>query len=146
MNKLKRDNFLKAYPGIGFPACVSLNEAASEEKLALIGKKLKLDDHTNRLSLVRRLDALGEPRDGVNAKDEGFRVSHILSHAKIPLPEHVYVNWYRFDEIDELSFADLEKYFSDIWYPDLDDIDLFDDSLKWILSIAHHGQVKLFRP
>lgn len=38
-----------------------------------------------------------------------------------------------------MSINELDKYFYDIWFPIADDIDLFDKSLSWILSIRHDG-------
>jgi hypothetical protein len=32
-------------------------------------------------------------------------------------------------------------YFSDLWYPGADDIDLFDASVSWVVAIRHDGAV-----
>ena len=37
------------------------------------------------------------------------------------------------------------KYFDDIWYPDSDDIDIFDQTLSWILTVLHNGDVKILQ-
>ena len=55
----------------------------------------------------------------------------------------VYLNWYSFTDIDILNIIFLDKYFFDIWYPISDDIDIFDESLNWFLSIRHDGNVVL---
>lgn len=52
---------------------------------------------------------------------------------------NVFINWYRFDDIDKMSLKDLDQYFYDIWFPATDDIDIFDDTFKWIVSIFHDG-------
>jgi hypothetical protein len=72
-------------------------------------------------------------------------VGRLLRKLGVTSPKKVYLNWYRFDDIDQIDLADLDRYFFDIWYPDSDDLDVFDDSADWIVSIAHHGNVRLFR-
>ena len=50
---------------------------------------------------------------------------------------------YGFDDADEMHFGDLDKYFYDIWYPVTDDIDIFDDTFKWLLLIVHNGCLRM---
>ena len=38
---------------------------------------------------------------------------------------------------------DLNKHFYDVWYPSSDDIELFDDTLDWIIFVRHYGGVQL---
>ncbi len=33
------------------------------------------------------------------------------------------------------------NFFSDIWYPSLDDIEIFDLNLNWIVSVRHYGGI-----
>jgi len=42
------------------------------------------------------------------------------------------------------EFDDLFKFFSDIWYPSLDDIEIFDINLNWIISVRHYGDIYYF--
>lgn len=41
------------------------------------------------------------------------------------------------------DFNDIVKYFSDIWYPSVDDIIIFDDSYKVCMMIRHDGVIYL---
>jgi len=78
--------------------------------------------------------------ENIDAKD-GFNLIDTLNSISIlPLPK-IYINWYQFDDIDLINTSDLNKYFDDIWFPSADDIDLFDESLNWIVSIRHDGNV-----
>ena len=65
----------------------------------------------------------------------------MFSKLGIKHQSHVFLNWYRFDNIDEIEVDGLNTYFADIWYPSTDDIDLFDNTFKWIVSIRHDGQI-----
>lgn len=62
---------------------------------------------------------------------------------KRQLPTHLYVCWDYFYAIDRFDFNDIVKYFSDIWYPSVDDIIIFDDSYKVCMMIRHDGVIYL---
>jgi hypothetical protein len=145
MDKLKIDNFSKTHCEIDFPKYISLDSDSAKKIQSLIAEKLKLEDCSDGLSLVRKIDALGKLCKGIDAEDEKFSFSNAISLSGLRNPEHVYVNWYRYDDIDKLNFDDFDKYFDDLWYPGVDDIDIFDDSLTWILSVSHSGQIKVLR-
>ncbi len=61
------------------------------------------------------------------------------------IPQDVYLNWHQFESFDRIRLADLDHYFSDIRYPDADDLDIVDDSATWALSIGHEGYVRVLR-
>ncbi|EKO31739.1 hypothetical protein LEP1GSC179_0008 [Leptospira santarosai str. MOR084] len=42
-----------------------------------------------------------------------------------------------------MYLIDLINNFDDIWYPSVDDIDIIDMSISWILSVSHFGEIKL---
>lgn len=145
MDKLKIDNFSKTYPGVDFPRYISLDAAEAKKFRFMIAEKLKLDNCPDSLALVKKVDSLGELWKGRSAEEKSFNISQILSASGLNKPEYVYVNWYRYDDIDKLRLNDFDRYFEDIWYPDVDDIDVFDDSVTWILSVAHSGCIKLLK-
>ena len=51
------------------------------------------------------------------------------------------INFCRFDDIDEMKLDDLNKYFYDIWYPVVEDIEIFDRECNWMILISHDGDV-----
>ncbi|RST50971.1 hypothetical protein [Variovorax sp. DXTD-1] len=146
MDKLKIENYAKTSPGIPFPAFESLSEELATRLRDQITEKFRLRAGGDPLAMVRELESRGLACHGVNARDKEFKISKTLVAAGIAPSDHVYVNWYRLDDIDRLSLHDLDERLEDIWYPDSEDLDVFDDSLTWMLSIAHHGGVKLIRP
>jgi hypothetical protein len=136
----------KPSPGAAFPAFETVNAIPAKRLRAQIAKKFGLSTASDPLAMVRELGARGLVREGVNARDAGFEVGEVLSEAGIAARDYVYLNWYRFDDIDRLRLRDFDARFENIWYPGSDDLDVFDDSLTWMLSIAQHGAVKLIRP
>jgi len=97
------------------------------------------------LVLTNRLLELSVPYKGINAENEHFDLAAVAKDLGISAEKKVYVNWYRYDNVDEIQFVDLTKYFDDIWYPGPDDIDIFDATFSWILSISHDGAVRSAR-
>jgi hypothetical protein len=82
--------------------------------------------------------------DKVNAMED-FNLLDVLSDLGIKALADSYINWLRFEKIDKIATNDLDKYFNDIWFPSSDDIDLFDDTFSWILSIRHDGCVSVIK-
>lgn len=143
MHDLKRKNFEEAHSGIPFPQIVTLGNEETRQLRSRIAQRLgcPADDG---LTLVSGLAARSVLVEGANAESEGFKLLGILWTLRIrPEQPMVYVNWYRFDQIDRLTLEDLAEYFGDLWYPSSDDIDIFDDSCDWIVSVGHSGDVRL---
>ncbi|MCR9166599.1 MAG: hypothetical protein NXI35_38405 [bacterium] len=145
MDTSKLENFRRSYPGQPFPEFAALTAAECETLRKKVAATLGLSDG-DPLELVRHLHAqtgnhLGEvPRDGqpdLRALVEGVPIGR---------PHRVFVNWYRFDDIDSLDLDALSRHFDDIWYPSVDDIEVFDDSCRWFLSVSHDGRMTLIQP
>lgn len=145
MDKIKIDNFRKVHHGVDFPKYVSLDTAVTKKIQSLIAQKLGLEIYSDGLALVRKIDSLGELCAGIDAASEEFSLRKALFHEGIKSSGDVYVNWYRYDTIDKIGLDDFDRYFDDVWYPSVDDIDVFDDSLAWVLSVSHDGKVKMLK-
>ena len=76
---------------------------------------------------------------------EGFALLPTLTALGItPAPE-LFLNWARFEAVDAFATADVARYFDDLWYPATDDVDVFDASARWLLSVRHDGVVSFIR-
>lgn len=145
MEKIKIDNFSNEYPGRDFPEYVSLSKSACSAIAQAFREKFALANATDGLTLVKAINALAKPCEAVSYVGEDFDLNALLKACGIDAADVVYINWHRYDKIDRLKRCDLASHFYDIWYPDADDIDLFDDSFSWILSVRHDGYIKLLR-
>ena len=109
----------------------------------VIKKKFFFDFQVaNDLKLVneiRRNEIYINNFDANNEQD--FNIKKIFQHLDKDVTFKVYINWFRFDNIDQMKFNDFSTYFYDIWFPSVDDIDLFDESYSWIVSIRHDGMI-----
>jgi hypothetical protein len=146
MDPFKIQNFERSHEGQSFPHAQALRPPDAEALRVRIAKAVGVEESLDGLSLTRRLDSMGTVVHGESPQRSSFDLRALVARLEITPHAHVYINWYRYDEIDRMRFDDLARYFTDVWYPSSDDIDLFDDSLSWILSVAHDGVVKLIRP
>jgi hypothetical protein len=143
MDEVRRRNFERSHPGVAVPRLdrLSASDAAAlrERILASTG----LSKGTSDLELTRRIAQESTPIAGADPRSPGFNLQGLVSALSIGVTSPAYVNWNRYDVIDRVSFVDLSRFFSDIWYPDSDDIEIFDESCAWILVVPHSGDVRL---
>jgi hypothetical protein len=142
MDEFKVELFKKEYKGkvLNYISVSEINCKSIQDN---ISKRFNIDSKS-LFDFVEKLSAKQTPIEGVDA-NEMFNLKDVLGDLLITPQLRVYVNWYRFDEIDQFNIDDFEKYFDDIWFAGSDDIDIFDDSLKWILSIRHDGLVSILK-
>ena len=99
----------------------------------------QVDNDLKLVNEIRRNEIYINNFDANNEQD--FNIKKIFQHLDKDVTFKVYINWFRFDNIDQMKFNDFSTYFYDIWFPSVDDIDLFDESYSWIVSIRHDGMI-----
>ncbi len=93
--------------------------------------------------MMNALTELARPVRGVDLEASEVPLQVLFSRCGIvPLPE-LYVQWRMFREIDVFPTTELERCFYDVWYPKADDIELFDDSMDWLILVSHFGMVSM---
>lgn len=145
MDQVKIENYQRENPGRDFPNYLSLGTESCKNIRSDLFEKLKLDPLVGCLKLVCELDRQSEICDDIRCDSDDFDLKNVLKSLGLDTPEFVFINWYRYDDIDKIEFVDLANNFDDIWYPQADDIDIFDRSLQWILSITHDGRIKVLK-
>ena len=138
MDQIKLENFRKEH---GFDMLIIRSLSAAEcleirEKL-LYKFSLQNIDEFFKIDKFSRLD-------GFNADEANFDIKAVFSKLNIATPNEICINFNKFESIDIFRFGDLDKFFSDIWYPSLDDIEIFDLNLNWIVSVRHYGAIYHF--
>lgn len=123
-----------------FPKYVTLAETNCNELANELSVKYKLrrdtleDDMFNKQFKFKDYNAL-----------DGFELIKTLFKLEIIPLERVFINWYMFKQIDEFDIKDVDKYFDDIWFPSSDDIDIFDKTLDWVLTVRHDGFISYLK-
>ena len=138
MDQIKLENFRKEY-GIKMPIIRSLPAGECLKIRENLLHKFSLDD-VDEFFKIDKFSRL----DGFNADEENFDLKAVFGKLNIVTPNEICINFNKFESIDILRFDDLSKFFSDIWYPSLDDIEIFDINLSFIFSVRHYGAIYHF--
>ena len=138
MDQIKLENFRKEY-GFDMPIVRSL----SAGECLKIRENLLHKFSLNNIDEFFKIDKFNR-LDGFNADEENFDLKAVFRKLNVATPNEICINFNKFESIDILHFDDLSKFFSDIWYPSLDDIEIFDINLSFIVSVRHYGEIYYF--
>ena len=138
MDQIKLENFRKEH-GFEIPIVRSLLPGECIKIRENLLHKFSLND----IDDFFKIDKFSK-LDGFNADEENFDLKAVFSELNIATPNEICINFNKFESIDILRFDDLDKFFSDIWYPSLDDIEIFDINLSFIFSVRHYGAIYHF--
>ena len=138
MDQIKLENFRKEH-GIKMPIIRSLSPGECLKIRENLLHKFSLND-IDEFFKIDKFNKL----DGFNAVEANFDLKTAFSELGIATPNEICINFNKFGSIDILRFDDLDNFFSDIWYPSLDDIEIFDINLSFIISVRHYGAIYYF--
>ena len=138
MDQIKLENFRKEH-GFDMPVIRSLLPGECLKIRENLLHKFSLDD-VDEFFKIDKFSRL----DGFNVDEENFDLKAVFGKLDIATPNEICINFNKFESIDILHFDDLSKFFSDIWYPSLDDIEIFDINLSFIFSVRHYGAIYHF--
>ena len=138
MDHIKLENFRKEY-GFKMPIIRSL----SPDECLEIRENLLHKFSQNDIDEFFKIDKFNK-FDGFSADEANFDLNALFSELNIATPNEICINFNKFESIDILHFDDLSCFFSDIWYPSLDDVEIFDLNLSFIISVRHYGAIYYF--
>ena len=138
MDQIKLENFRKEH-GFDMPIIRSL----SNDECLKIRENLLHKFSLNNIDEFFKIDKFNR-LDGFNADEVNFDLKTTFGELGIATPNEICINFNKFESIDILHFDDLFKFFSDVWYPSLDDIEIFDINLSFIISVRHYGAIYHF--
>ena len=138
MDQIKLENFCKEY---GFKMPI-IRRLLPDECLK-IRENLLHKFSLNDIDEFFKIDKFNK-FDGFSADEANFDLNSLFGKLNIATSNEICINFNKFESIDILHFDDLSKFFSDIWYPSLDDIEIFDLKLSFIISVRHYGAIYYF--
>lgn len=141
MEDFKIELFEKENPSSKFPSFSSLDAESTARVRQQFLQKLKIENPIDGKELLKLLSYKIETIKTFNASADDFNVTDVFSYLNIAPNETIYINWYHYDDIDVMCLNDFCKYFEYIWFPGPDDIDVFDNTYSWVLSINHEGDI-----
>ncbi|MEN6450107.1 MAG: hypothetical protein ABFC96_06425 [Thermoguttaceae bacterium] len=142
MDAIKIRYFEEENPGKEFPWFHSADESNTRQLRDALAIAFDAPAALTPLELCTFLNSRMHDVDEVNAESCGFELRDVLRRLGISALPEIFINWYRFDDIDRMKLDDLADCFQSIWYPSSDDIDVFDSTLSWIVSVTHYGSVR----
>jgi hypothetical protein len=145
VEEFKVENFKRSFPASEFPPFKALNRSDCKSLLDALVVSFDIECESG-MEFDNILSNRAQAVDGAKANENSFSIITILEEHGIHSRSAVYINWYRFEQVDEMKLNDLDQYWTDIWYPGPDDISVFDSSFSWILCVTHEGSVGLLRP
>jgi hypothetical protein len=145
MDTIKIENFNKEYPNKHFPSYKTLSTTETVGIIETVSAQLKMLPNSSSLELVEALRKKSSAIPDINAESDDFDLKSVFLKMEVSPMEQIFINWYRFDKIDAIGLNDLLTYFDDIWYPATDDIDIFDASFSWVISICYSGEVMILK-
>lgn len=141
MEDFKLKNFNEEY-GFDIP---TLKKISLEECEKIRSKLFSIYNIENIDVILKEMYNNCYPIKKVDYEGENFDFNDLFVELDINIPKKIFINWQKFDDIDIISYDVFNKYFFDIWYPIADDIEIFNNDLKWMISIRHDGLVGKIR-
>ncbi len=145
MEDFKLEMFGKENPGRVFPEHRRLPPDTARPLRTALARKSR-SGPVEGAALLKVLFEGSRPVEGVHADSDGFDLVEVARSLGLDPREEVYVNWDDFATIDRVRFGDLAEHFPYFWYPGPDDIEIFDDSLSWVLFVDHSGYLRVWVP
>lgn len=143
MEDFKLQIFEAEHRGEPFPWFVSLQPETTEQLRCSLARKVGLGQQTTGSGLLEAILDRAHTVESANAESEDFDLLAVLQSLNINPYSEVYINWDDFRTIDRMRLEDLAKHFDYVWYPGPDDVEIFDDSLSWLLSVDHSGFLRV---
>jgi hypothetical protein len=144
MDEIKIKNFAAAHPGAQLPVTRHLERGECQSLQSAIATKIGLAGGSNGLEILGALELKASDIPGVQPSKDGFVLADLFKRLQLEAKK-IYVNWSRFDDIDEMNANEFSAVFHDLWYPSSDDIEIFDQSQKWVLLIRHFDVAQIVR-
>jgi hypothetical protein len=144
MHEVKIKNFEALHPGTSFPRHRHLDVVECELLRATMASNLRLAGGSTALEILQALEARAIDIQDVMPSEESFCFAELFRRLQLE-SINIYVNWSSFDDIDEMALTTFSDAFDDLWYPSSDDIEIFDQSQKWVLLVRHFDVVQIVR-
>jgi hypothetical protein len=144
MNPDRVRQFERDHPSETFPRVSHLSEQEGAQIRNSLARRIGLEAGVDPLVLTRELRRRSQRLQGINA-EASFDLNTAFHAAHIRPAQQVLLNWHRFDEISGMALEDVIARFDYLWYPSADDLDLFDHSLAWLLSVTYQGDIYVLR-
>lgn len=128
MQPFKAKYFERDHPGEQYPRVEPLDAQA-----------VRLFDD-GLMPLFKAFD-YNHPLPKTDANDKAFHLAEVWKSAGIAPTDNILLSFDAMKSIDRMRRVDVERYFTDVWYPTSDDLYIFDESMSWLMYVHHDGYI-----
>ena len=130
--------------GKSFPNYKTLPWSESEAILDQLHSHLGFEGAMDDPYLLKQVGQARTQVRAFHAKSPDFSLESLFNHLGVSPQKKVFLWWDETTgkEIDVINAQDVCRDFKFIWYPASDDLDIFDDSFSWLITIDHEGNIE----
>jgi hypothetical protein len=137
MHKIK--NLLRDHPDAPvIPLTRLLSSRESDHWLERIAAAIGVTKDMDAIATY--FDTFGATLE-ISAEAENFSLCEVLRSLNLAAQVSLFVLWYRQKLVERYDEDFLDKYFDYVWYPSVDDIEIFNTELSFVISVRHDGTV-----
>lgn len=125
------------------PHVEHLSREDCERLRECVASTLGLPSSVGGASLVKILREKQRPT-GMLITDVNFSLTRAFEDLNLRPKLSLYRNWAQFNLIDRFKSRFICRHIQDLLYPGGDDIDLFDESFSWVVSVDYECRVQSF--
>ena len=145
MQQFKIENFLRENPGIPAPKFRPLTDLEVSELVGRLLLKAGSPRGTPQ-EIMLWFSGHASPIPDIDLDKNEVPLKDLFAKAGITPSSLLYLQWGALRDIDQFKADDLFKYLYEVWYPGADDVEIFDDSLAWMMLLRHYGIVEVWYP
>jgi hypothetical protein len=127
--------------GMPFPPYEHLTDEECKRLRERLATKLGRVDASPVVALSKALREAQRQCGPLDAKRADFNLQLAFALCGIEPGPYVYINWAHFNNVDRMATSHVIQHFDDLWWPQADWIDIFDENVDWVMSIDYDGDV-----
>lgn len=139
MENIKIENMLFDYGKTAECREISVEECKKIED-GIIKNFIKEDIKQSEI-----LKSVLEKSKSIDRVDDDFLIERVIEKKGLEKMDNIYVMWDDLNHIDEISLKEFDSHIFDLWYEGLDNIQIFDAGMEWILFITRYGDVRILK-
>ena len=143
MDSYKLEEFAGDHPGQQYPWVESVQPQEAQRMVSELMSRF-CPSATNASDFIHFI-AEQPMLEEITVLDDEFDFTRLLIDAQIRIPQEILVNFAAFEQLERMRYAEFAKHFRYVYWPATDDLDCFDESLEWIVSIDHDGRITVLK-
>ena len=143
MHPAKIRNYTREHPDEAFPPFRPLTLSDRQDLHRRIIGALKVSADASPHDVARALQARSEYVSELDTDSDAVDWQLAFKGTCLESCEgNVYICWGELEDIDQMRAADFRSKLELLWYPSAEDIEIFDEDMKWVILMSHYGTIR----